>query len=211
LSKPLGSFKATVIRAEQLIDLCENEPALVESDDLLRAAVTLAVAAYDHYFTSKFVDVLNSYLRNNKPNKELVDLLSRAGLNTESALEIAVMKRPFRRIRSLLQTSLGEKTTHRQKAIDGLFAAIELKGLSGRVHNECGRNNLGKRIDKLVETRNSIVHSGHLNTRGKPKAIDAQDTRNRIREIKLFIEATDAIIDDWVKGKPGLSSTSSTD
>ena len=210
MSGPITDFEKTVSRAISLLDFFDTEPEIVEADDILRASVTLAVAAYDHYFTSKFVDVLKAYLKKHSPNKELVELLNRAGLNTRSALEIAVMKRPFRRIRSLLQSSLSEKTTHRNKAIDGLFNALDLHGLAGRAQKDAGRNNLATRIDKLVDIRNSIVHCGHIDTRGNPKKISSGDVRARIQEIKLFVETCDKIIDDWVKKRPELSVKSST-
>ena len=172
MSKLHNYFTHSLARAETLLDLADGQAD--PNEDLFRSAAVLAVAAYDHYFTSKFCDVLASYLRNNKPNKELLEQLSRAGLNTESALEIAVMKRPFRRIRSLLTSSLSEKTTNRTKAIDSLFSGINLKGLSGRVTKELGKPSLPKSIDKLVDLRNDIVHSAHINSHGKPKAVDGK-------------------------------------
>ena len=208
MSRPLNYFENSIERALAVLALAETDPQ--EADDLLRGACVLAVAAYDHYFTSKFCDVLNGYLKNNKPNKELLELLERAGLNTRSALEIAVMKRPFRRIRSLLSNSLSEKTTHRTKSIDNLFSAIDLKGLSGRVHKKASRTNLGKRIDKLVDMRNEIVHFAHINTRGHPKAISATDVRARIEEVRLFVNCSEELINDWVKTTKIETVTSAT-
>lgn len=208
MSKPFNHFESSIERGKAILALAETDPP--EKDDLLRAACVLTVAAYDHYFTSKFCDVLNSYLKNNAANKELLDLLERAGLNTKSALEIVLMKRPFRRIRSLLANSLGEKTTHRTKAIDSLFSAIDLKGLSGRVHKKADRRNLGKRIDKLVDMRNDIVHSAHINSRGHPRNIDGTDIQSRISEVELFVQCSEALINEWVKKKNIPSVTSTT-
>ena len=104
MSKPFNYFRKSTERAERLIALATDRPD--EQDDLLRAGAVLAVAAYDHYFTSKFCDVMASYLKNNRPNAELIDLLDRAGLKAKTALELAVMKRPFRRIRTFLASSL---------------------------------------------------------------------------------------------------------
>lgn len=209
MSKPHNFFNNSINRSMRLILLAET--GCDECDDLLRSAAVLSVAAYDHYFTSKFCDVLASYLRNNKPNKELLELLERSGVNTSTALEIAVMKRPFRRIRSILSNSLSGKTTHRTKAIDNLFAAMNLKGLSGRVHKRTGRKNLGRRIDKLVDTRNEVVHFAHLNSHGKPKKINSQDIRSRIEEIKLFVDTSEDIINEWVKSKNIPTVSSSTE
>lgn len=200
MSKPLTRFYSTVDRAEQLCEVHGSVEALLEQDDLLRSATVLAVAAYDYYFTSKFCDILNRHLREKKPSRDLLDMLSRAGLDTRAALEIAVMKRPFRRIRALLTNSLAEKTTHRSRAIDALFATIELHGLTGRVHTATNRKNLGKRIDKLVDARNSIVHSGHWGEKSMRK-IAHDDTLNRIGELKLFVVTADGLINNFVEGK----------
>ena len=207
MSKPFNYFQTIISRAEGFLYHAQKHEGC--KDDVIRGAVVLAVAAYDHYFTSKFCDVLSSYLHKNEPNKELIQLLDRAGLNTKSALEIAVMKRPFRRIRSLLTSFLSGKTTNRTKSIDSLFAAIDLKGLSGRVHKETNRKTLGKRIDGLVDTRNSIVHSAHLNSHGKPKAIHIEDTRARIGELVLFVTTCEELINVWVikSELPGLASS----
>ena len=197
MSKPFNYFNQSIARAVILLDLADDQDDA--NDDLYRAATVLAVAAYDHYFTSKFCDVLASYLSKNEPNKELLEQLSRAGLNAKTALEIAVMKRPFRRIRSLLTKALSEVTTHRTKAIDNLFSGIDLKGLSGRVVKANGKKTLTRRIDRLVDIRNEIVHAAHIDTHGKAKHINAKDIRARIACITEFVSGSETIINDWVK------------
>ncbi|WP_417277951.1 HEPN domain-containing protein [Celeribacter sp.] len=209
MSKPYNYFESSITRSTLLVELAKTNED--HCDDISRAAAVLAVAAYDHYFTSKFSDVLASYLSKNEPNKSLLEMLERGGLNTKVALEIAVMKRPFRRVRSLITKSLSEKTTNRTKAIDNLFAAIDLKGLSGRVHKKAARTNLGTRIDKLVDIRNAIVHSAHLNSHGKPRAINIDDIEARIGEVKLFVETAEQIINEWIKHSDLPALVSATD
>ncbi|MEQ6202553.1 HEPN domain-containing protein [Sulfitobacter sp. HNIBRBA2951] len=208
MSKPHNYFTNSLERALALLDLAESQEE--PNDDLSRSAAVLSVAAYDHYFTSKFCDVLAGYLRKAKPNKELLEQLSRAGLNTEAALEIAVMKRPFRRIRSLLTSALSEKTTNRTKSIDNLFSGIDLNGLSGRVTKKIGKSSVPKSIDKLVDMRNDIVHSAHINSHGKPKAVDGSKIRMRVQHVALFVNTSEDIINDWVKSSAIASVSSST-
>ena len=74
-----------------------------------------------------------------------------------------------------------------------------------------GRKNLAKRIDKLVDTRNDIVHSGHINSHGNPKAIDRGDIGSRMSELKLFVETSEQLINDWVKSKNLSRLTSTTE
>ncbi|MEM5519735.1 HEPN domain-containing protein [Sulfitobacter sp. AS59] len=210
MSKPYNYFLNTIERAENLLQAADEHEDIL-SDDLARGSVILSVAAFDHYFTSKFCDVLNNYLKNNKPNKKLIERLERAGLNTEMALELAVMKRPFRRIRSLLSKSLSGVTTNQTKAIENLFSAIDLDGLSGRIHKHCNRKNLGRRIEKLVIIRNEVSHCAHINSHGQPKAIDAEDVGARIEELKLFVDSSEIIINQWVKDKKMGAVSSATD
>ena len=54
MTKPLFIFKNTLRRAVALIDFVDSNPGFDNAEDLLRASVVLTVAAYDHYFTSKF-------------------------------------------------------------------------------------------------------------------------------------------------------------
>ena len=54
--------------------------------DMTRSAVVLAVAAMDSYFTDVFVERLIVYIKSHKPNTKLVELLSKAGVNTNCTL-----------------------------------------------------------------------------------------------------------------------------
>ncbi len=196
MNKPITNFKKTIVRAEALITLYESEPDLTELDDLLRSAVVLGMAGCDSYFTHKFCDALVPFLKHHDPSKELLNMLEKAGLNTKMALELSMMERPFRRIRTLLERSLSHLTTQRTSAIDTLFGAVELKGLTGRVHSRARRTNLGKRLNTMADFRNEIVHAAHLNSHSKPKTISLDDVKSRLRDVALFVETCDRIIDE---------------
>ena len=202
MSKPLHNFEQTMLRAEALLDMYDDRQfhisqnstgatAFIEEDDLIRSAVIVSVAALDHYFTSKFSDILVRHLKTRTPSKELLSILEKAGLTTRVALELAIMKRPFRRIRTMLQNHLSRYTSHRVEAIDKLFCSVGLIGLCGRVEAKVKRKSLLKRIDQLVTLRNEIAHTGHLNSRGKPKTIHIEKTRGLLQELSFFVHAAE--------------------
>jgi hypothetical protein len=62
--------------------------------DLLRSAVVLAVSGMDAYFTDKFAELLVPFLKRFGPTPGVVHLLSEAGLDTKTALEMLAMDRP---------------------------------------------------------------------------------------------------------------------
>ena len=63
--------------------------------DMARAAVVLAVAAMDAYFTGVFAERLVPYLKRKRTTPPaLAAVLQKAGLDTSLALELLVMERP---------------------------------------------------------------------------------------------------------------------
>ncbi|NRP12803.1 hypothetical protein XMM379_001045 [Aliiroseovarius sp. xm-m-379] len=210
MSKPLHQFGKTIDRANALLDIfSEREfqiatgvPATAEyiqEDDIVRAATVIAVAAMDHYFTAKFTDVLATFLKTNEPSDELLKVLEKAGLTTKVALELATMKRPFRRVRTMVQNHLSRYTSHRAAAIDKLFSSLNLKGLCGRAEAKLKRKNLLKRLDNFVELRNEISHSAHISTRGQVKAIDVERIRGLIDDLDWFVRTCDGLIENHIK------------
>ncbi|MCR8546797.1 hypothetical protein M4578_03075 [Salipiger sp. P9] len=130
VTKPITTFEKTVERAVSLLKLHEEQPALEELDDLIRAAVILSVAGFDRYFTAKYCDILVPHLKSGQRiYSELYDSLEAAGLNAKFALELLASERPFRKIRTIVQNSLSSHTTHRDEKIDELFSRIGLKDL----------------------------------------------------------------------------------
>lgn len=205
--KPITTFEKTITRAESLITHYESNPALTEKDDLLRAAVMLAIAGFDRYFTAKYCDVLVPYLQKDKRISEaMLSRLEEAGLGPKFALELVVSKRPFRKIRTIVQNSLSRHTTHRMDVIDDLFLSVALKGLSENAEKKADRKNLRKRISKLVDLRNEIAHDGHADRSGKPRRIDCADVKSRISETKLFVEKCNEIIDKKFGIKAAVSA-----
>jgi hypothetical protein len=110
-------FNSTIERSARLIELYKrlhgrrlNSQGSIPKlncnhdnlSDLLRAALVLAVSGMDAYFTNKFADLLVPYIKKYNPSKNLVELLSNAGLDTEQALYLIQMSRPTRRLRTII-------------------------------------------------------------------------------------------------------------
>ena len=72
--------------------------------DLLRSGLVFSVAAMDSYFTARFAELLVPFLKKHGPTDGLVTLLDDAGLDTREALEMIEMARPYRRVRTLMDS-----------------------------------------------------------------------------------------------------------
>ncbi len=204
MSKPLANFKSTIARARQLCELRETVATLSEPDDLLRSAIVLSVAGFDAYFTDKFSDILVPYLKTRKPGPTLIKILEDSGLNAETALEIAVMHRPFRRIRTLVQAHVSSRTTQRFQAIDELFLSIGVKDLCTNAQRKTGYAAINSRVEAFVLKRHVIAHRADLDTRGKPQKIDAMKTIRRIDDLEKLVIACDEIINAATRAKKSV-------
>ena len=134
-SKAYLTFEKTIERSLNLTVLQKPTESIiqastssrnVDSSDLLRAALVLGVAAMDSYFTDVFAERFVPYLQTKGPNKNMVSLLEQAGLDIETTLDIMTMKRPYRRIRTLIEVHLDNHVTQRSEVIDKLFLAFNL-------------------------------------------------------------------------------------
>ena len=110
-SKAYMKFSKTIVRCETLAktysilaDVNQANPELniPAPKDIIRASVTLSVAALDAYMTDVFAECLVPYLKKYKPDQSLIELLYNAGLDTKEALGLLSMERPYRRIRTLV-------------------------------------------------------------------------------------------------------------
>lgn len=201
-NKPFTVFLKTLARTEGLLELHRRGSALDENDDLLRAAIILAVAGFDRYFTAKFCDVLVTHLKSNREiGSDLCKRLEDAGFNTKFALKLLSetvnhrTSRPFRKIRTIVQNSLSRHTTHRDDAIDELFKGIGLKGLSDHAAKKAKKKKLVPNVMQLVNIRNEIAHEAHVKQNGEPKSLDAVKINTYIGDLEMYVQMCDEIVD----------------
>lgn len=168
--------------------------ASVDLSDMTRASVVLAVAAMDAYFTDVFAERFVPYLKEKGPGKSLVKFLESAGLDTSVALELLTMKRPYRRVRTLVESHLELKTTQRRGVIDDLFLCYGLRDFCSRIEKLKGRKTLLTSVETLVTRRHKIAHEGDLNSHRRLNGIDPVRTRKRIKDVIDFVSGADEIL-----------------
>lgn len=172
----------------------------LDLSDMGRAAVVLAVAAMDSYFTDVFVERLVPFIKRKGPTRDLVRLLSEAGLNTECALQLIVAKSPFRKIRRLVESHLEKTTTQKFEVIDKLFLIYGFKDFSDHVAQYSKKGDrLLISVKKLVHRRHMIAHEGDVNAHGQPRVADPDEFRRRIRAIVHYIAKADEILQNQLK------------
>ena len=133
----------------------------------MRGAVVLAVAALDAYVTDVFAEKLVAYLKKYKPDNSLVELLAEAGLDTREALNLITMERPYRRIRTLVQSYYNTYTTQKFDVIDEIFLPFRIKDITKNAEAKTKRKILKKSVGTLVQRRHEIAHSGDYNGHGR--------------------------------------------
>lgn len=201
-SKSYKRFEGVINRSLNLLALQQPLEKLFitggkqqDLSDMTRAAVVLAVAAMDAYFTGVFAERFVPYLKKKKtPPKALSDLLEKAGLDTTAALQLLGMDRPYRRVRTLLDSYLAQHVTQRIEVVNELFLAYGLKDFSKHVQSRAKNSKLLSSIRSIVERRHKIVHKGDLNSHGKIQGIKASEIRKRVMHIVKFVSAADEIL-----------------
>lgn len=170
--------------------------------ELVRAALVLGVSAFDAYYTDKFVEKLVPFLQQVGPTDGIVKLFVKAKFDTQAALELIPKdrsERPYRKLRTFIDQYLEQYVTQRFNTIDELFLAMGLKDLSKRAQKKADRKQLLRRIEIAVERRHSVVHAGDLNSHGKLREIDCDDIEKRLKDVVLFVEKCDEIINLRIK------------
>ncbi len=97
------------------------------------------------------------------------------------------MERPYRRIRTLMDSHFDPYTTQRAKVIDELFLAYGLKDFSNNAQQLMKRKNLVRRIESMVKRRHAIVHEGDLNDHGGLRVINGKKVWAWMSDLSLFV------------------------
>ena len=195
-SRAMVIFGKTISRArtfEVLYETTVKSHSVSHPADLIRATVTFSVAAMDAYFTDRFCESLVPFLKNRRAGKDLIHLVREAGVDTEQVLILLTMKRPYRRIRTLVSAYLERRTTQRLDAIDELFLCFGLPEFTKRVEGSMGKKTALARVEKLVERRHQIVHDGDMNEHGKVRPI-TKATFSQLDTLEEFVTAADKLL-----------------
>jgi hypothetical protein len=204
-------FKKTVVRTTISIklynDLLEQYAVQYKDwtfpeghpSDLLRAAVVLAVAAMDAYYTNKFVEMLVPYLRNHKPGQKMIDILYKAGLNTEEAINLLTTEHPFDRIQNLVGAYLDGYVTQRFEKIDELFLAYGIKDFTLNAEKSLKQSTYRETIASLIERRHEIAHNGDYDECGMLRTIDSEMVKQQIATLSEFVTQSEKMINAVIR------------
>ena len=211
-SKSYQTFQSVLQRAKNLREIGQffeesedidkiNANHIHSFSDMGRASIVLAVSAMDQYFTRRFCELLVPFLKKEGPTEGLLEILSEAGFDTKEALIAIGMKRPYRRIRTLVEAHLDVYTTQRFEVIDKLFIAIGLKNLCENAERKTKRKTLISSIERLVSRRHKIAHGGDVNSHGNLTEIDFKKLEKALNDLDLFVSSADSIISTRLKRK----------
>lgn len=210
-SKSKKLFDAVLLRADDLRSLgnyLAKEKVIPKEqttrdfhgfEDMGRAAIVLAVSAMDQYFTRRFAELLVPFLKKEGATDALVAILSDSGFDTREALNAISMRRPYRRIRTLVEARFETYTTQKFVVIDELFLAIGLKDFTANCQKKTKRKTLLSSVSVLVDRRHKIAHGGDLNSHGKLRQLDFKDLKKRLKDLETFVSAAEAIIENRTK------------
>jgi len=197
-----NKFVKTIKRCESLVNSYNQLQAIDQANgvavptpkDIVRGAVVLAVAALDTYVTDAFSEKLVPYLQRYKPDEELIELLYKSGLDTKEALVLLGMKRPYRRIRTLIENYYGSYTTQKFDVIDQIFKPYRLANITENSARKSGTPSIKTSVGKLVERRHQIAHAGDYNRHGRIIDIDEKQIAKRIKHLELLVTSMDEIL-----------------
>lgn len=195
-------FDKTINRCDEMVTLYNRLKENEENDgsvsqDTLRGAIVLAVAAFDAYATDCFSENFVSYIKKYGIDDSLEELLKQAGFTVKFALELIHSDRPYRKIRTLIDHFYYKYTTQRLNVIDDLFKQYHIQGLTKNAAKRSGRNSetLLNYVNKIIERRHSIVHDGDYNDHNHIRNVTKTDVK-RIKDLKLLVDNMDYIIEN---------------
>ena len=190
----------------QLKTLQNSGVAVQPSQDILRAAIVLSVAAFDAYATDCFCEKFVWYIQTHRVDDSIIKLLQKSGFDVSYALDlIANASRPYRKLRTLIERYYAKYTTQKLTAINGIFLQYRLHNFTFDAANRIVSITPGIRIkdpkrllssvEKIVNRRHIIVHDGDYNDHSRINEVTEADLK-RIGHIKLLVEGMDSIIED---------------
>lgn len=185
-------FDATLNRCSGLVSLHASH----KNDDLLRAAVVFAVSAFDMYAADRFAEHFIPYIKSHEPTKRDDKFLSDIGFTAKETILMIThtRKRPFRRIRKVLDEYLSRKPMQTFSSVNKLYGYYGLKDIIARADRKKKSTKLSTIVEKLVHRRHEIVHAADYNGKNALKSIAERDVRKGIEALSILVSNMDFII-----------------
>lgn len=194
----LPNQQANKTKLSELLKDVEN----LDLRDLSRTAIVIAIAAFDSYFTSVFLEKFEPYLKQSqKIPKRMIEFLEKAGLTTEVCLELFKNRYKYRMLRDLLDKSFSRYTIQDFRIVDDLMSAYGFKDFSLNVERSMKKKGTRECIIKLIQRRHCIVHEGDIGKNNKPKQISISQTILEIQTAYEFIAHAELIIFNKTKSR----------
>ena len=187
-------------RFDNVMDRCDNLVAQSQgssvADDMLRAAVVLAVSALDMYAADRFAEEFVKELKRRTPSKEDVDFLTEIGVGVMEVLGVLkeTPKKPHKRLRKLLDDYLSRSAMQSFSHIERLY---KYYGLPKIIDNACDRSGYKKlklRIGNMLDRRNEIVHNCDYDGKNSLQVISRKDVDYWIKSLKSLVDNMEQII-----------------
>jgi len=194
--KAYEKFGLTINRCRKLISLYSDIKGrdATTADDILRSAVMLATAAFDTYVTDSFEERFKTYVSGGHADKKIFDLLDEAGLDSKEAIGLLNMRRPYRRLSTIIKRYYSKFTTQKMEVVDNVFSQYGIKSITLSTAKKSGKQSIKDSTTKLVRRRHDIVHGGDYNDQGKLQQIDEAKVSKRIDNLQLLVKNMEQII-----------------
>lgn len=199
MSNAKVKFDKTIARCNEMVALYNKlkSDCDIVSQDILRGAIVLSVAAFDAYATDCFSEHFVEYIKKNRVDDSLIELLTLAGFDVKFALDLLNADRPYRKIRTLIDRYYSKYTTQKMNVIDDLFRLYHLNCITKCAAKKSGKNPevLIKSVEKLIGRRHSIVHDGDYNEHSRITAVSESDIK-KIRSLEILVSNMEDIINN---------------
>jgi len=202
--KAIDAFVATMNRATTLYNLHSSGTAgrpRREKEDILRAAVMMAMAGVDCYFHDKVLERLTPYLKARQGRGlpgDFIELLRKKG-GVTTLMEILYARRPHRRLHTLVKKAQADLTFQKPDKIERGLKMIGISDFWYKVARRMGRRAskdwVRRKLAQYGARRDKIAHEADRESRGRTRPITRPYTRGCLTFVERFVRAADAVID----------------
>ena len=164
-------------------------------DDLFRAGIIFSVAAMDAYFTDRFCESFDPYIRKFGLNKEMDKLLYNSGFDTKKALSMFDQKRPKSILSNMVRRHLSSFVTQNFNTIDNLYQCLGFnKSFTKSVQGISKRKNLLLSLKILIDRRHKIVHAGDYNCHNNLNPLEYRKILRKIIELEKLVFSSEVLL-----------------
>ncbi len=110
------------------------------SEHLIKSLIVTFVAAYDRYFTDRFIEAFIPYIRTKTVSPDFGKFLENCGLDVHETFNLLNHSKPRIRIKSLLVTKLENHVTQTDNSINKLYKFYGIKDFLNNAQKKQRKN-----------------------------------------------------------------------